>query len=564
MTSRRAVCLHWLFLIWGVVLILRLGYWQIYRGPGLKLAAAAQQSTSVIIPASRGQIQFSDGFPMVDNTDNYLLYSEPKKLPADLTGLLKILDPLPSSASAKANLSSAGARSELLWVSISDRVTPQVKAAIEAVKTTGLGFELAPIRAYPEGTPSAYISGFVGQDDAGASVGYFGLEGYYDRLLSGTPGRLVEDHDAFGLPIVIGGSYRIPPKNGTSLLTSIDRTVQYIAYQHLVHSLQKYQSPSGTVTILESQTGRVLAMVSIPGYDPGLYSQFDAALYKNPIVSDSYEPGSTFKTVVMASALDTGAVDPDMVCDICSGPAVIGDSTVRGWNDKYYPQSTMSDVILHSDNVGMVFVSRRLGKTKMLEYLHKFGIGNRTGIDLQEEDVTPLRPDNQWHDIDWATAAFGQGIAVTPLQMTAAVNVLANKGLYLPPRIVTHTVSQDKVQPVAGPAPKKVISYTAAAAITQMMVNGVTNGEVRYYRPAGYVIAGKTGTAQVPIAGHYDPDKVVASFVGFAPAYDPKFTMLVTLRDPKPSPWGSTTAAPTWFGIASELFRYYRIPPVVN
>lgn len=564
MTNWRAICLQWLFLIWGAVLILRLGYWQIYKGPSLKLLADAQSTSSVVIPASRGQILFSDGYPMVDNTDNYLLYAEPKKLPADLSRLLEIVDSLPSSASAKANLLSAKDSPNLSWISVSNRVSPEVKAAITALKTTGTGFELVPLRAYPEGTPSAYITGFVGKDDSGQPLGYFGLEGYYEKLLAGTPGRLVEDLDAFGRPIVIGGSYRIPPKNGTSLLTSIDRAVQYTAYQKLSSALEKYHSPSGTVTIMESRTGRVLAMVSLPGYDPGSYAQFEPPFYKNPIVSDSYEPGSTFKTLVMASALDSGVVRPDTVCDICTGPVTIGDSTVRSWNDKYYPGSSMTEVILHSDNVGMVFVSRALGKKKLLDYLRRFGVGSHTGIDLQDEDFTPLRPDSQWYDIDWATASFGQGIALTPLQMTAAVNALANRGVYLPPRIVTATLTGSSQKPVNPPKTWRVISVASAAEITRMMVNGVTSGEVRYYRPPGYLIAGKTGTAQVPISGHYDPDKVIASFVGFAPADDPKFTMLVTLRDPKPSPWGSTTAAPTWFAIASELLRYYKIPPVVN
>lgn len=551
------------FFAWSILVVARLAYWQVYRSPDLKLLAQNQQTSAVTIPARRGQILFSDGYPLVTNTDNYLLYVEPKKLPPDLTFLLQILDTLPSSASARAALTSAKS-SQQSWLPVTTRVPASAKTAIEALSLTGIGFELAPLRAYPEGTPSAYISGFVGKNDQGQPQGYFGLEGYYNLLLSGTPGRLVEQLDAFGLPITIGSQKRLAPKDGDSLATSIDRTVQFIASAQLSQALAKYHSPAGTVTILESATGRVLAMVGQPGYDPQRYTDFAPALYKNPIVAEGYEPGSTFKTVVMAAALDAGAVQPDTVCTLCTGPVTIGDSIVRSYNDKYYPGSTMTEVILHSDNVGMVFVSRKLGKKKLLAYLRSFGFGSPTGVDIQEEDVPPLRPDNQWYDIDWATTSFGQGIAATPLQMAAAVNAIANRGVYLPPRIVASTLHNTSPQPQASPPTRRVVSAAAAAQITAMMVNGVTNGEVRYYRPPGYLIAGKTGTAQVPIAGHYDPDKVIASFVGFAPADRPRFTMLVTLRDPQPSPWGSTTAAPTWFRIAQELFRYYGIPPVVN
>ena len=544
MISRRLTLITWLFILWSGLLLGRLAYWQIIRGPSLRLLAQNQQTASVTIPAKRGEILYADGQPLVSNAENYLLYVEPKKLPPDLSSLLTVIDSLPASDSAKASLGAAKSATNLAWLSISSRVSPTAKAAIEALKLTGTGFEFAPIRSYPEGTPSAYISGFVGKNDQGHPQGYFGLEGYYNLLLSGSPGRLVEQLDAFGLPITIADRLRVPPKDGDNLFTSIDRTVQFIAFQQLSQALERYQSPAGSIIILESATGRVLAMVSLPGYDPAHYDAFLPELFNNPLVSDGFEPGSTFKTLVMAAALDAGAVKPETVCDICHGPVVIGDSAVRSYNDKYYPNSTMSDVILHSDNVGMVFVVRKLGKTRLLNYLRHFGIGSLTGIDLQEEAAPPLRPDNQWYDIDWSTTAFGQGIAVTPLQMVSAVNALANDGLYTPPR--------------------RVISRSSAAQITSMMVNGVTNGEVRYYKPAGYLIAGKTGTAQVPIAGHYDPEKVIASFVGFAPADDPKFTMLVTLRDPKPSPWGSTTAAPTWFNVAKELFRYYRIPPVLN
>jgi cell division protein FtsI/penicillin-binding protein 2 len=221
----------------------------------------------------------------------------------------------------------------------------------------------------------------------------------------------------------------------------------------------------------------------------------------------------------------------------------------------------MTDVILHSDNVGMIFVGRKLGKSRILSYVRKFGFGKLSGIDLQEEDTPEIREDDRWQDVDWATLAFGQGIAVTRLQMLAAVNAIASGGNLYSPRLVTGIETAGVVKKVPAPPPVRVISQKAAATMTAMMINGVNNGEVRYYKVPGYMVAGKTGTAQVPIAGHYDEEKLIASFVGFAPAENPRFTMLVTLREPQTSPWGSTTAAPLWFGIAEGIFRYLHLPP---
>ncbi|HBC73214.1 MAG: Peptidoglycan glycosyltransferase [Candidatus Amesbacteria bacterium GW2011_GWB1_47_19] len=552
--------LQLIFISWTFLILGRLGYWQIVKAADLKSAAVKQYGALSVIPALRGEIKSSDGFPLVTNSDAYLLYAEPGKLPDNKRDLDKLISLLPASDSAKKILTEARDNGQL-WVILSHRLSPDLRRSVELLKITGLGFETEPNRIYPEGTASAYFTGFVGKDTSGQPRGYFGLEGYYDRILTGEPGRLIQERDVFNKPILIGGSAQIPPRPGKTLTTSIDRTLQFLATRKLSAALEKYQAVSGTVSVMDTRTGRILAMVAIPGYDPSSYQEYSDSLYKNPVISEGYEPGSTFKVVVMSAALDAGTVKPDTVCSICTGPVELSGKWVKSYNDKYYPNSNMWDVILHSDNVGMVFVGRTLGRNRLLEYIRKFGFGVKTGIDLQEEDTPLIRPNDEWRDIDWGTTCFGQGIAVTRLQMLTAVNAIANSGLLMPPRIVTRIDSQNSVKAVEPQHPVRIISPKAASQMTQMMVNGVERGEVRYYKNKGYKIAGKTGTAQVPIEGHYDEEKTIASFVGFAPAQDPRFTMLVTLKEPKTSPWGSTTAAPLWFDIASDLFRYYRIPP---
>ena len=549
-------------IIWVLLIFARLVYWQVIKASELSSQADRQYRASDTIPAPRGEILASDSFPLASNEQTYNLIVDRRQIQNDPVSAEKLFRNLPSTASAKKILNNDQVKGD--WLTIARNLSQKQYEQIKNLKLPGIGFDMELKRLYPEGSPSAYLTGFVGYDELGDSQGYFGLEGQYDRTLKGKSGKRYLQKDASGNPILIESQEIIPSQPGSSLHTSIDRTVQYLAAQKLAEGLQKYQAVSGTVSIMESRTGKILAMVSLPGYDPDNFTQYDTSQFKNPIVSESYEPGSTFKTIVMASALDAGVVTPETICTTCTGPVTIGDATVGSWNSQYYPGSNMREVILHSDNVGMVFVSRKLGKTRMLDYFRKFGLGKPTGVDLQEESSPDLRPDADWYDIDWATAAFGQGIALTRIQMLTAVNALANNGMLINPRIVTAVSRGKELSEIPPQEPVRVIGNKAASQITLMMVNGVNNGEVRYYKPSGFSIAGKTGTAQVPISGHYDKDKVIASFVGFAPAENPKFTMLVTLREPKSSPWGSTTAAPLWFDIARELFRYYKILPAVS
>lgn len=561
--NRRVRLIQLVFLIWAIMIISRLFYWQVIKAEELRFQAQSQYSTSILLPASRGEIMSADSFPLVTNTQNYLVFVQPKLLPKDNKTIQRLSENLPATGSAREILTTAS-DSKLYWLALAHGISPEQKKTLESLQIPGLGFESEPTRFYPEGSSSGYLTGFVGKDDLGNPKGYFGLEGFYDRLLSGKPGKLLGEQDAFSRPIPISDQNRIAPQNGSILITSIDRTLQYLADQKLKEGITRYQADSGTISIMETKTGHILAMAAFPGYDPGNYTDFATPLYRNPIVSDYYEPGSTFKTVVMAAALDAGVVTPDTICNICAGPVTLSGLKVHNYDDKYHPGSTMTDVILHSDNIGMVNVAQKLGREKLLSYLKKFGFGKLTGVDLQEESTPQLRPDDEWREVDWGTSAFGQGIAITRLQLLSAVNAIANHGILVSPRLVTQIKSDNQVKDVTSPPTTRVISQSAAFLITQMMVNGVEKGEVRYYKPQGFLIAGKTGTAQVPIEGHYDKDSSIASFIGFAPADDPKFTMLITLKNPKTAQWGSTSAAPLWFELADKMFRYLKISPKLN
>lgn len=545
---------RYLFLNFGLVLILvllvlRLGYWQIIKASELTVVAKSQRLSSRKIPSIRGEIKAKDGFALATSLTQYQLSVDTRYFPKNQSEFAPLLSILGASTSAK--LISRINDSKTVWFPLIDSLNEEQKLQIERYKIPGLGWESVTKRWYPEASVSAHLLGFVGLDNEGKDKGYFGLEGFYNRELSGRSGKIVGEVDTFDRPILIDGQELIPDQPGTDLVTTIERPVQYIAYQKLKAGLERYQAISGTITIMEPNSGRIISMVSLPDYDPNNYKDYGDSIYRNPIIADSYEPGSTFKVIVMSAALDAQVVDENTKCTICSGPVVIGDAVIKTWNEVYYPNSTMTEVIQHSDNTGMVYVGRKLGKDKLLAYYDKFGLGHMTGIDLQEETESSLRPAKDWYELDVSASTFGQGIAITPIQMLRAVGAIANRGKMMIPTLVG-LKNNPGIQ---------VISPLSAAKMTKMMINSVDRGEAKWAKPAGFVIAGKTGTAQIPMAGHYDKTKTIASFVGFAPADNPKFVMLVTLREPKTSPWGSETAAPLWFDLARDLFRYFRITP---
>jgi cell division protein FtsI/penicillin-binding protein 2 len=312
--------------------------------------------------------------------------------------------------------------------------------------------------------------------------------------------------------------------------------------------------------IMDPHTGGILASASFPNYDPSDLGSFETSTYKNPTIANTYEPGSTFKVLVMAAGIEAGVITPDKVCgSACAGPTTIGQYQIRTWNHEYSTDQTMTEVLANSDNTGMVFVAQELGKESFVEYIKAFGFGQPTGIDLQEETGSILR--EKWGDIDVATTSFGQGIAVTGIQMLRAVAAIANGGKLLEPHVVSTVQEGTTMIPIQPKLVKQVISPETAKQVTEMMIEAAHHGEAQWTVLKDYDIAGKTGTAQIPIDGHYDEEKTIASFVGFAPAYDPKFVMLVKLREPESSPWAAETAAPLWYQIAKDLLLYYNIPP---
>lgn len=554
---RRIKIVTVLFFLFFLLIWTRLFYWQIIQGKILASDALSQYTTEYSIYPKRGNILTRDLFSLVTNKSAYLAYAEPKKLPEEseyITKLASLLELEEASISARLQIDKS-------WVSIKHGLAKDKRDEILDLGIPGIGFEEESKRFYPESSSSAHLLGFVGKDVSGYPAGYFGLEGFYNEVLGGKSGFVRQEKDAIGLPIPIGRENRIDPVDGSDLVLNIDRGMQQLIETNFKKGIARYGAKSGGVIVIQPKTGAILAMASLPSYDPGFYSQYDSALYKNPLIADTYEPGSTFKILVMAAAINEKVVQPDTYYNEL-GPVEIQGYTIRTWNDEYTGKITMTQVLERSSNVGMVFVGEKLGLDKFYEYMVSYKFGQKTGIDLQEEVSSKLRPKSEWRKIDLATASFGQGIALTPIQLIRAAATLANEGLLVTPRVASEIrFAVGEAVKLETPQPEQVIKPSTAAILSEMMVSAVENGEARWAKPKGFRIAGKTGTAQIPIAGHYASDRTIASFIGFAPVDDPGFIMLVILREPSSSPWGSETAAPLFFDIARDLFAYLDISP---
>ncbi len=554
--ARFGIVLLGIFVLY-FLLIARLFHWQIMEAESLAAQGRAQSLETLDIPAVRGDIESSDGFPLATNTISYLVYANPKLVAdKDYYGQ-KLANILSGDAASMSALLSKN----LFWVKLGQNVEPSKKREIEKLNLKGIGFEQQFSRFYPEASMAAHLVGFLGKDEKGQDHGYFGVEGGYNSQLSGRNGAKYGARDALGNEIL--NDIREDPKiDGRSLKLTIDRSVQFDVDKKLSEGIKKYGADGGSIIVMESATGKILAMSSRPSFDPKKYYEYDGNSYKNPVLSGLYEPGSTFKVLVMAAALDMGLVKPSTKCNICSSPVQVGEYSIKTWNNQYMPNISMNDVIVHSDNTGMVFVGRKIGLGKMISYFKKYGLGNPTGIDLQGETTGIIKDENSWHPIDLATASFGQGISLTPIQLITAVNSIANGGIRMKPYVVAQILTPDgKTIDISPVSSGRTVSDVASKTMAAMMINAVENGEAKFAKIKGYKVAGKTGTAQIPIAGHYDPNHTVASFVGFFPPSKPKVTILVIYNHPTTSIYGAETAAPTFFSIARDLIKYYNLPP---
>lgn len=541
-----------IFIAFYAALIIRLFFLQVIYSPSSK---SAYLKTNKLNPI-RGRIYDQKNQSLVLNQNSYQLYVEPKKV-EDKDRLLRLLSESleveEASISPKLNMSKD-------WVAIASGLTQEQKDKLDKLNLKEIGFDYQTKRFYPEASLSAHILGFLGKDSEGEDVGYLGLEGFYNRDLRGLPGFVETERDIAGRPILIGVQQRVEAENGRDLILTIDKNIQEISKRRLLEGLEKYKAKKGCVITADPKTMAILSLVCLPDYDLEKYYLFNENFYKNLAISDLYEPGSVFKPLIVAAALEEKKIKPNDTYNE-TGQVSVGEYNIKTWNDKYEGKISMTRILEKSSNVGMVYIGEKLGNKKIYNYLEKYGFGQNTGIDLEGEASGYLKPQNNWYPIDYATVTFGQGIAVTPIQMIRAFASIINGGDLMKPYIVHKIVSDNKTTEIKPKVERKIVSRSTSDIIRKMLVSTVENAEAKWDRPKGFSVGGKTGTAQVPIKGFYDASKTIASFIGFAPASDPKFLTFVVLYEPQTSIWGSETAAPLFFEIAKDLIVYYNISP---
>ena len=420
-------------------------------------------------------------------------------------------------------------------------------------------------RYYPEKSLASHLLGFVNAE----GKGNYGFEGHYDKELQGTAGMIIGEKDTYGRLISLLSEK--DPKDGTSYVLTLDRSVQYYVEKKLKEAIDQYQAESGTILIMDVKTGGILAMADYPSYDPNNfrdYAKDNAGIFINPAIAYLYEPGSIMKPIVMSGAIDSGVVTPDTKGTF-SNMTIVSGYEIHTAEDKAFGEENMTQVLQNSDNVAMVWLSEKIGKENLYKIVSDFGLLDKTNIDLDSESAGSTAPLKEWRDIHRATVAFGQGISISPIEILSAYATLANSGVYIYPKMVDKIILPDgqekKVEKREG---KQVIKADTAKQMAEMLKSVVDNGHSKKAGVEGFNVSAKTGTAQIPKAdgtGYEDNESKLGiynhSLAGFAPTEDPRFVMLVKLTKPKTAKYAESTAAPLFGDIASFLINfYYRLP----
>jgi cell division protein FtsI/penicillin-binding protein 2 len=545
-------------------LVARLFYWQIYAAAPLQKQLNAQHTLDEQVPARRGSIYDRNGDLLAGNLSVDYLYADLTQIKQPEQVAARLAPVVGESAE---NLRSLLTPSEPNRVYVrllgGRKLTPEQSEAVRSLHIPGIFLEPTTKRVYPEDQLAAHVLGFVD----GESQGWYGVEGQYAAEVGGRPGHLRAERDTAGNEIGFGPREFEPPVDGSDLVLTIDRTIQYIAERELDRAIVEHKAAGGTVIVMQPHTGALLAMASRPTFDPNRYEEYadHPEVFANPAVSLQYEPGSTFKIVTMAAALNEKLVTPETTY-LDTGVFNVGGYALHNWDGKANGVTTMTQLLEKSSNVGAATVAFKLGRERFYRYVSLFGFGKPTGIDLQGEVAGTVKDPSArgWGEVDLATNAYGQGISVTPIQMITAAAAVANGGILMRPYVVDRIVDPASGKVVRQTQPqivRQVIGRDTAATLLRMLVSAAENGETRGYLIPGYHVAGKTGTASIPVNGAYDPNLTIASFVGIVPANDPQFVVLVKIDKPTDEPWGSLIAKPAFSAIAEELTRYLKIRP---
>jgi cell division protein FtsI (penicillin-binding protein 3) len=550
--NRRVRLLLLVFAVGFGIVLARTAWLQSVQAGELAQRAAQQQRETIVTPAARGTIFDRMGVQLALGETATTVYADPHDVRNARAVALAAQRTLGVDAGRLYPLL-LNKRSRFVYVY--RQADPHRAAALEKLHLAGLGFYPEQRRTYPQHTVGAQVLGAAGIDDNGLG----GLELELDRVLSGRPGRETFVKDPLGRPLDVLSS--VPERDGRDVFLTLDHTIQADAEAVLRQTVSQWHAKDATAIVLEPSTGKVLAMAVVPSFDANRFSATPPALQRNRAVTDTYEPGSTFKLVTVAASLSdhlvTASTPFTLPYSIRVADRIIHDAEQRGTETL-----TVGQILSHSSNVGAVTLALRLGADRLARWITRFGFGRATGIDFPGESPGIVLPRARWSGSTIGTVPIGQGIAVTPIQVASAYAAVANGGVAVTPHIVDRVVGTSRSR--AGLPPvrrRRVLSRRISRELLSMLVNVVAEGTGTLAKVPGYFVAGKTGTAAKPNAlGGYS-SKYVASFVGIVPASKPRLVILVSVDEPQGAIWGGVVAAPAFAQIAKFDLQYLEVPP---
>ena len=529
-------------------LLLRATWLQGVRAESLARLGQTQHRESVALPASRGTIYDRAGVELGLGEPATMVYANPKQ----------IVNPRAAAVAVERTL---GLDADHIYPELADRTRgflyverqadPAQAAALQRLKLSGFGFYPEERRTYPQRSVGAQVLGYVGIDGNGLS----GLELQFDKQLAGRAGHETIVKDPSGH--VIDVEQQRPETAGRDVFLTLDHTIQANAEEVLRETVHKWQAKSASAIVLDPRTGAVLAMAVQPGYDANRFPTTPSDLQRNRTVTDTYEPGSTFKLVTVAAALSERLVSPSTRFTLPYSLNV-ADRVVHDAEERGTVNYSVAQILAHSSNIGAIELAEMLGRTRLSSWINRFGFGHVTGIDYPGESPGIVLPPAKWSGSTIGNVPIGQGIAVTPVQMAAAYAAIANRGVWSRPHIVDHVAGGGRPSLYR----RRLVSPGVASELMLMLKDVVAEGTGTYAAMPGYEVAGKTGTAQKPDShGGYATGRYVASFVGIVPASRPRLVVLVMVDEPQGAIWGGIVAAPAFQQIARFDLQYLEVPP---
>ena len=541
------------FLVLFIALISRAFQLQILSGKTLKVQAERQHTSTLQFQPERGLILDRNGEKlaasvMVDSVcANPSRIDNPDKISSQLSSVL--------GTEKKSLLKRLSKSRDFCWVA--RKISPSQASDVKTLNIDGIYLIKEPKRFYPNRELAGQLLGFAGLD----STGLEGLELKYDSYLKGSPKKILLGKDAKGKKIYTGENPTAGKENKNyNLILTIDSRIQYLAESQLKNAIGKTGAKGGIAIVMNPKTGEILAMANMPGFNPNTFFRYSPGSWRNKVITDCFDPGSTFKPFLSAAALEEGVIDEnnELYCE--NGAYVVGDRIIR--DVKKHKDLSFREIIKYSSNIGAVKISEILGKKKFHQYIRKFGFGSKTGIDLPGESPGILRKPENWTKVDTATISFGQGVSVTAIQLITAFSAIANHGVLMKPYVVRGLIDQKGrvVKEFTPTVVRRVISPATAERITSILIDVVEGegGTGKNAQIANVTVAGKSGTSQKFdfTEGAYSHDKVRVSFMGFFPAADPHVVILVVLDEPTSDRWGGVAAAPVFKNIAESILYW--------